>query len=88
VAHAPLSTLQSPSRKIENNIPVKNYDNTAAVYIPFASSNVITFYLQGKEMNSFIVKEPSWKIFPNSSAKNKMGVVQIISNNGEKIHLA
>ncbi len=78
---------KSSSQISENNIPVKKYGNTTAVYIPFASSNVTIFDLQGKKMNSFFVKEPSWKTIPNSSTKGKMSIVQIITNSGKKIKL-
>jgi alpha-galactosidase len=79
--------VKSSSRTSESSILVKKYDNTTAVYIPFASSNVKIYDLQGKQINSFFVKKPSWKIFPNSSAKDKMSVVQIISNRGRKMTL-
>lgn len=75
------------SQTSENNIPIKKYGKTTAVYIPFASSNVIIYDLQGKKLNSFFVKEPSWKTIPNSSAKDKIGVVQIVSNSGRKMTL-
>lgn len=70
-----------------NNIPVKKYGNTTAIYIPFASSTVTLFDLQGKKMNSFFVKEPSWKTIPNSSTKSKMSIVQILTNSGKNIKL-
>jgi hypothetical protein len=79
------SSKKSQSPTAESTIPVKKYGKNTAVYIPFASSTVITFDLHGKKLNSFFVQEPSWKIFPNSSAKVKMSVVQIISNSGRKL---
>jgi alpha-galactosidase len=68
-----------------NNIQIKKFDNTTAIYIPFASSNVIIFDLQGKKLNSLFVKEPSWKVFQNSSAKGKLSIIQIITNIGKKV---
>jgi alpha-galactosidase len=71
--------VNSSSRKIENTILVKKYDNTTAVFIPFASSNVIAFDLQGKKMNSFYVKKPSWITIPT---KGKIRVIQVFTNSG------
>jgi hypothetical protein len=75
---------KSSSPKSDNNILVKKYNNTTAVYIPFAASTVTAFDVQGRKLNSFFIQEPSWKIFPNSNSKDKMSVVQIISNSGRK----
>jgi hypothetical protein len=77
--------IKSSSQTSESNIMVKRHGKTTDVYIPFASSNVILFDLQGKKMNSFFIKEPSWKTIPNSFAKGKMSIVQIITKSGEKI---
>ena len=70
-----------------HDIPIKKYGNTTAVYIPYASSNVIIYNLQGKKMTSFFVIEPSWKTIPNSSAAGTMSIVQITTSSGKKIIL-
>lgn len=80
-------TVNHSLQVFENNIQIKKFDNSTAIYIPFASSNVKIFDLQGKIMNSFSVKEPSWKTIQNSSTMRKMGIVQIITNSGKKVIL-
>lgn len=79
-----MSTKGSP-HTFENTLLVKKYGNRTAVYVPFASSYVKVYDLLGKQMNSFFVKEPSWKTLPNSSTKGKMSVVRIITKSGKEL---
>jgi alpha-galactosidase len=75
------------SQTSENFISVKKHGKTTALYIPFSSSKVMVFDLQGKMMNSFFVKEPSWRTIPNLYGKGKMSIIQIITCSGRKITL-
>jgi alpha-galactosidase len=75
------------SQTFQHNVQVKKIDNTTVVYVPFASSKVTLFDLQGKVLNSFFVIEPSWKTLPKSSTMGKISVIQIITNSGKKVTL-
>jgi hypothetical protein len=72
----------------ENGVLVKKYGTTTAVYVPFASSNVTIYDFQGKKINSFFVKVPSWKTISYSSTKGKMSIVRIIAKSGKEMTLA
>jgi alpha-galactosidase len=72
-------------RTDEDNILVKKYDKTTDIFIPFASSTVSIYNIQGKKIRSFYVNEPSWKTIANSSIAGKMSVIQIVSRSGNKI---
>lgn len=76
---------KSSSHILEKAISVKKSGNATSIYIPFASSNVTLYDLQGKRMSSFSVKESSWKTIPKFLTKSKVSIVQIITNSGEKI---
>lgn len=69
----------------DNNILIKKNDRTVEVFIPFASSTVNIFDIQGKKINSFYVSDPSWKTITNSSVAGKMSVIQIVTGSGKKI---
>ncbi|HEX2957592.1 MAG TPA: glycoside hydrolase family 27 protein, partial [Chitinispirillaceae bacterium] len=82
--HSNISIKSSPET-FGNNIQIKKIEKTTAIYIPFASSYVKMYDLQGKRMNSFLVNGPSWITLPNSPTKGKMCIMQIITNSGKKV---
>jgi alpha-galactosidase len=79
--------VESTYGTLEHDLQIRKYGNSTAVYIPFASSNVAVFDLQGKKLTSFFVREPAWRVFSNSGVYKK-SVVQIILNSGKKVTLA
>jgi hypothetical protein len=66
-------------------IKVKKNDITTEIYIPYASSTVTVFDIQGKKSNAFYVNKPSWITIPNSLTAAKMSVIQIFTGNGKKL---
>ena len=79
--------IKRSSQTTVRYIPAKKHDNTTAINIPFASSHVTLFNLQGMKITSFFVAEPSWKTIPKCFSKGKMIIVQIITDSGKKTTL-
>ncbi len=74
-------TFQLSERKFQ----VKKRGRETSFYIPLPSSTVTIFDLQGKTINSFSVKEPSWRTQSNHSIRGQISIIQIITSDGKKI---
>jgi alpha-galactosidase len=73
------------SRPPANTVLVRKSDRTISVYIPFAASNVTILDLQGKQLRSFFIEEPSWKTFLNSGVSGQISIVRVIPKNGRTV---
>ena len=74
---------KGPSRAFNPTILIRKSPVTMAVYVPFATSEVTIYDLQGKQIRSFFVKEPAWRTIPTSCGAGKMSIIRITAKNGK-----